>query len=296
MISEDYMQHRTHRYMQSYALLEKKELAANTFYFKVSAPLLAKKIEAGQFVMIRPNNKSERIPLSVCGWDRNKGYIEIVIMATGRTSQEAVAKQVGESFQDVVGPLGQATHGKKHEGVCVVIGGGYGTGAVLPTARKLKNLGNKVYGIAGARSQNLLLLTKEMQETCDQVFFTTNDGSAGRQGFVTNALEDIIQKERVSYVLAIGPVPMMKAVSDMTKKETTMEIETWVSLNAIMVDGTGMCGACRVSIGGKTKFACYHGPDFLGHEVHFKELMARQKMFLAQEQWAQEHKEIACAK
>lgn len=277
------------RYRQTFKILEKRELAANTFYFKIHAHLLAQKIQAGQFVIIRPNAKSERIPLSVCGWNREEGYIELVIMAAGRTSSEATAKQTGDAFEDVVGPLGQQSHAQKQDGVCVVIGGGYGTGAVLPTARALKAAGNTVYGIAGARSKDLVLLSQEMEETCDKTFITTNDGSAGIQGFVTNALEEIIKEEKVSYVLAIGPVPMMKAVSDMTKTEKEnagQDIETWVSLNAIMVDGTGMCGACRVTVGGKTKFACYHGPDFLGHEVNFDELVSRQKMFHKQEQEA----------
>lgn len=271
------------RYHQSYKILQKKELVDKTFYFQIEAPFLARKIQAGQFIIIRPNAKSERIPLSVCGWNREKGYIEIIIMAAGRTSQEATLKEKGQCFQDVVGPLGQHSHIQKQNGVCVVIGGGYGSGAVLPTARELKAAGNKVYGIAGARSADLLLLRSQIQETCDQTFFTTNDGSLGIQGFVTDALKEILQKEKVSYVLAIGPVPMMKAVGEMTRASN---IETWVSLNAIMVDGTGMCGACRVSVGGKTKFACYHGPDFLAHEVNFDELTARQKMFMFQEKEA----------
>lgn len=271
------------RYHQDFSILEKRELCANTYYFKVNAPLLAKKIQAGQFIIMRPNYDSERIPLSIAGWDRDKGYIEIVIMAAGRTSTEATRKNVGDSFQDVVGPLGQRSHVTKYEGACVVLGGGYGTGAVIPTARDLRQLGNKVYGVVGARTKDLLILVDELKAVCDEVFVTTNDGSVGIQGFVTHALEQIMAREKVSMVLAVGPVPMMMAVARMTEGKG---IEAWVSLNAIMVDGTGMCGACRVTVGGKTRFACYHGPDFNAHQVDFSELVKRQQMFVEQEKIA----------
>jgi NAD(P)H-flavin reductase len=271
------------RYHQDFSILEKRELCANTYYFKVNAPLLAKKIQAGQFIIMRPNYDSERIPLSIAGWDREKGYIELVIMAAGRTSNEATRKNVGDSFKDVVGPLGQRSHVAKYEGACVVLGGGYGTGAVIPTARDLRALGNKVYGVVGARTKDLLILVDELKAVCDEVFVTTNDGSVGIQGFVTHALEAIIAREKVSMVLAVGPVPMMMAVARMTEGKG---IEAWVSLNAIMVDGTGMCGACRVTVGGKTRFACYHGPDFNAHQVDFNELVKRQQMFVEQEKIA----------
>ncbi|PTL35261.1 ferredoxin-NADP reductase [Candidatus Methylomirabilis limnetica] len=271
------------RYHQDFTILEKRELCANTYYFKVNAPLLAKKIQAGQFIIIRPNLDSERIPLSIAGWDREKGYLELVIMAAGRTSTEATMKNVGDSIQDVVGPLGQRSHVAKYEGACVVLGGGYGTGAVIPTARDLRQLGNKVYGIVGARTKDLLILVDELKAVCDEVFVTTNDGSVGIQGFVTHALEKIMEREKVSMVLAVGPVPMMMAVAKVTEGKG---IEAWVSLNAIMVDGTGMCGACRVTVGGKTRFACYHGPDFNAYQVDFGELVKRQQMFVAQEKIA----------
>ncbi len=271
------------KYHQDFSILEKRELCPNTYYFKVNAPLLAKKIQAGQFIIMRPNYDSERIPLSIAGWDREKGYIEIVIMAAGRTSTEATQKNVGDSFHDVVGPLGQRSHVAKYEGACVVLGGGYGTGAVIPTARDLRALGNKVYGVVGARTKDLLILVDELKAVCDEVFVTTNDGSVGIQGFVTHALEQIMAQEKVSMALAVGPVPMMMAVAKMTEGKG---VETWVSLNAIMVDGTGMCGACRVSVGGKTRFACYHGPDFNAHQVNFDELIKRQRMFVEQEKIA----------
>jgi len=271
------------KYYQDFSILEKRELCPNTYYFKVNAPLLAKKIQAGQFIIIRPNYDSERMPLSIAGWDREKGYLEIVIMAAGRTSTEATQKNVGDRFQDVVGPLGQRSHVAKYEGACVVLGGGYGTGAVIPTARDLRALGNKVYGVVGARTKDLLILVDELKAVCDEVFVTTNDGSAGIEGFVTHALEQIMAREKVSMALAVGPVPMMMAVAKMTEGKG---VETWVSLNAIMVDGTGMCGACRVTVGGKTRFACYHGPDFNAHQVDFNELIKRQRMFVEQEKIA----------
>ncbi len=272
-------------YKQDFTILTKKELSPNTYHLRISAPLLSAKIKAGQFVIIRPNSHSERIPLSICGWDREKGYIELIIMAAGRTSTEATQKEVGDSFVDMVGPLGQRSHVAKYDGACVMIGGGYGTGAIIPTARDLRDMGNRVIGVVGAREKSLLIMVDELREVCDEVFITTNDGSEGIEGFVTHALEKIVEKEKVSTSLAVGPVPMMIAVSKMTKEK---DIECWVSLNAIMVDGTGMCGACRVSVGGKTRFACFHGPDFNGHEVDFDQLMKRQKMFVDKEKIAME--------
>lgn len=275
------------KYAREFTILEKRELCPETYYLKLNAPLVARKVEAGQFIMIRPDESSERIPLSIAGWDREAGFIELIIMGTGVTSMAAVAKQVGESFSDLVGPLGQRSHVGKYEGSCVVIGGGYGTGAILPTARDLKALGNRVHGIIGARTENLLLMVDRMREACDEVHLTTNDGSIGTKGFVTQALEALIEKETVSTCLAVGPVPMMRAVAELTKAKG---IECFVSLNAIMVDGTGMCGACRVTVDGETKFACFHGPDFNGHGVDYEELMTRQRMFTSQEKQALEHR------
>ncbi len=274
------------RYHQTFRILEKRELCPDTYYYSIDAPLIAHKLVAGQFIIIRANEHGERIPLSIAGWDAEKGTINVIIMSAGRSSREINMMNVGDRLADVVGPLGQHSHVKKHDGVCVVIGGGYGTGAVLPTARALKKAGNKVYGIVGARNEKLLIMEDELKQVCDEVLVTTNDGTKGIQGFVTHAMEAIMKRgEKISHVLAIGPVPMMMAVANMTKP---LGIETFVSLNAIMVDGTGMCGACRVSVGGKTKFACFHGPDFNGHEVDFDQLMKRQKMFVAKEKLALE--------
>jgi ferredoxin--NADP+ reductase len=273
----------TGKYSQSYRILSKELLAPHTYHFTIEAPMIARKIEAGQFIIVRPHILSERIPLSICGWDREKGTIDIVVFAVGKTTTQINLMQAGKSFQDVVGPLGNRSNLPSTKATCVVIGGGYGTGAIIPTAREMKQMDNRVIGIVGARNKENLIMVKELRTVCDEVIVTTNDGSEGMQGFVTNALQVVIDREPVHHVLAIGPVPMMKAVSDITKR---INIETFVSLNAIMVDGTGMCGACRVTVGNETKFACFHGPDFDGHQVDFENLMKRQKMFAKEEKTA----------
>jgi len=275
----------SNRYFQSFKILEKRELCPNTYWYEIEAPFIARKIEAGQFIIIKPFEKSERIPLSICGWDREKGTLNIIVMAAGRTTRDLNNMQVGDCLSDIVGPLGQRSHVSRHDGTCVLIGGGYGTGAIIPTARDLKALGNRVIGIVGARTESLLIMVDELKEVCDEVYVTTNDGSVGIEGFVTHALGKIMENEKVSYALAVGPVPMMMAVTKMTENK---DIKTWVSLNAIMVDGTGMCGTCRVTVGGETKFACFHGPDFNGHKVDFGELMKRQKMYVELEKKALE--------
>ncbi len=271
------------QYAQSFKILSKRLLCANTYHFSIDAPLIAKKIEGGQFLIVRPHILSERIPLSVCGWNRERGSIDIVVSAVGKTTIQINTMRPGDFFEDVVGPLGERSALPTSPGTCVVIGGGYGTGAIIPTAKDIKALGYKVIGIVGARHQDSLIMIPELREACDEVMITTNDGTAGQQGLVTDALSTILHREQVIYVLAVGPVPMMKAVSEMTR---LMNIRTYVSLNAIMVDGTGMCGACRVTVGGETKFACFHGPDFDGHQVDFENLTKRQKMFAKQEKIA----------
>ncbi len=273
----------TFRYAQHYRILAKKLLCPKTYHFTIEAPLIAQKIEAGQFIIIRPHIFSERIPLSICNWNREQGTLQIIVSAVGKTTTEINAMQPGDIFQDVVGPLGERSALPSEPGTCVVIGGGYGTGAIIPTAKDIKVLGNKVIGIVGARDQANLIMVDELRQVCDEVISTTNDGSAGMKGLVTDALQQILERENIVYVLAVGPVPMMKAVSEMTRAKN---IKTYVSLNAIMVDGTGMCGACRVTVDGETKFACFHGPDFDGHKVDFENLMKRQKMFVEQERIA----------
>jgi len=270
-------------YHQTFEIIFKNALCKDTFYFEIMAPFIARKIQAGQFIMVRPNPHGERIPLSVCGWDRIKGSLQIIVNAVGKTTSEINHMGLGECFQDVVGPLGNRSPIDTYGGTCVVIGGGYGAGAIIPTARDLKALKNKVIGIIGARNKELLLMTSELRKSCDHLFISTNDGSEGMKGLVTDVLAKVIQDEPVKYVLSVGPVPMMKAISELTKP---LGIRTYASLNAIMVDGTGMCGACRVTVGGKTRFACFHGPDFNAHDVDFDELQKRQKMFSVAEKKA----------
>lgn len=277
--------HSSGKYTQSFRIVSKRVVCPHTCHFTIEAPYIARKIEAGQFIIIRPNILSERIPLSVCGWDREQGTIDINVSAVGKTSSQINAMEPGETFQDVVGPLGERSVLPPHAGTCVVIGGGYGAGAIVPIAKDLQRNGNKVIGIIGARSWEYIIMEEELRRVCHDVIITTNDGSEGMQGFVTDALATILDRERVIHVVAIGPVPMMKAVSDMTRSP---EIQTYVSLNAIMVDGTGMCGACRVTVGGASKFACFHGPEFDGHKVDFENLMKRQKMFAREEKLALE--------
>lgn len=270
-------------YQQSFRILSKKFLCPNTFHFILEAPFIARKIEAGQFIIVRPYGQSERIPLSVCGWDRLTGTLQIVVSGVGKTTIEINRMQPGDAFKDVVGPLGTRSRVPETTGTCVVIGGGYGIGAIIPSAFDMKISGNNVIAIVGARNKESLIMVNELKRVCDDVLITTNDGSLGKAGLVTDALHEILSAESIVHVLAVGPVPMMKAVSEMTRP---FGIETFVSLNAIMVDGTGMCGACRVSVGGETKFACFHGPDFDGHLVDFENLIKRQKMFLKEEKIA----------
>ncbi len=267
-----------------YPILKKSELAPNTVMMQIYAPLATKKMQPGQFVIVRVTPNGERIPLSISGWDRDKGTLRIIVQAVGRTSTELINLNAGDFIEDVVGPLGQPSHLDRY-GTCVLIGGGYGTGAIIPIARELIARGNKVIGIIGARTKELVLMEDDLRSICHRVEVSTNDGSSGTKGLVTDVLAGILKQEPVHMVTAIGPVPMMKAVSIMTRP---LKIKTFVSLNAIMVDGTGMCGACRVEVGGVTRFACIEGPDFDGHQVNFDELVYRQKMYIPYEKKAME--------
>lgn len=268
-----------------YEIVKKTMLSPTMAMMHVKAPWVARKAQPGQFIIVRLGDEGERIPLSLSGWDRFEGTLRLVIQAAGASTKQMVALEEGQAFTDLVGPLGQRTHGLG-DGTLVVIGGGYGTGAVMPSAREAKLQNRRVIGIIGARSKDLVLLEDEMRSVCDEVYVTTNDGSHGISGFVTDALKPILEREPIGAVLAIGPVPMMRAVSDMTKP---LSIPTMVSLNAVMVDGTGMCGGCRVTVDGKSKFACYDGPDFDGHLVDYDELVLRQRMYRPMEAAAVDH-------
>ncbi len=266
-----------------FEILEKRELAPNTFWFEAKAPLVSHARKPGQFMIICPHEKAERIPISLAGSNLENDSLLFVIQAIGKTTNEICSMNVGDSFYSIIGPLGEASPIKKY-GTVVCLGGGYGVAALLPIAKELREQGNRVIGVIGAREKELILLEDKMKEACDEVRISTNDGSYGTKGFVTDVLKEIMDEGiKVDHTFAIGPVPMMKAVSDMTKP---LEIGCTVSLNALMVDGTGMCGGCRVNVNGDSKFACYHGPDFDGHQVDFDELMNRQKWYVNEEKHA----------
>jgi ferredoxin--NADP+ reductase len=264
-------------------ILAKKEICEKVHQFKIEAPHLVEKARAGQFVILKENEMGERVPMSIGGLDKENGILTVVIQEVGKTSASMNRMKVGDSFSDVVGPLGVPTHIEKF-GNCVCIGGGVGIPPIYPIARALKEAGNNVTTIIGARTKELLIYEKELTEASDQLLISTDDGSFGTHGFVTTVLQKMIDDDvKIDFIMAIGPVPMMKAVVNTTRKP---KIKTFVSLNPIMVDGTGMCGACRVTVGGKTRFACVDGPDFDGHEVDFDEMTKRLKMYAKYEKRA----------
>ena len=250
--------------------------------FEIEAPRIARKQRAGQFVIIRLHENGERIPLTIKGSDPERGTIQLVVQAVGKTTSLLNELEAGDFILDVVGPLGKPSEVERY-GTVVVIGGGVGTAIALPTARAMRDAGNHVISILGARTKELLILEDEVRAVSDEVFITTDDGSYGDKGLVTNKLRELIATQAVDFVLAIGPVPMMRAVAEVTREP---KIKTVVSLNSIMVDGTGMCGGCRVIIDGKSQFACVDGPEFDAHGVDFQVLTQRNAMYREQEQLA----------
>ncbi len=261
-------------------IVRKKLLSQVIAEIEISAPHIAKSQKPGQFVIIRVDDKGERIPLTIANSNKEKGTVTIIVQAIGKTTVKLNAMEEGESIADVVGPLGKPSH-IEHFGRVVTIGGGVGTAIAWPTTRAFKEAGNEVISIIGARTKELLILEDEMRAVSDRVIVTTDDGSYANKGFVTDSLKGLIDNNLIpNLVLAIGPVPMMRAVSELTKKYA---IPTVVSLNPIMLDGTGMCGVCRVSVGGKTMFACVDGPEFDAHEVDFAGLMQRLKVYQKEE-------------
>jgi ferredoxin/flavodoxin---NADP+ reductase len=258
-----------------FKIVNARPLGPNVKEFEIAAPRIANKQQPGQFIILRLHEQGERIPLTIKGSDRERGTISIVVQAVGKTTTLLNEMNAGDAILDVVGPLGKASEIEKY-GTCVVVGGGVGTAIALPTARALRNAGNHVISILGARTKDLLILEKEVRAVSDEVFIMTDDGSYGQKGLVTDKLKELTGGRSVDYVLAIGPVPMMRAVADVTRP---LEIRTIVSLNSIMVDGTGMCGGCRVLIGKDSKFACVDGPEFDAHDVDFQVLMQRNAMY-----------------
>ncbi|GLH67353.1 NADPH-dependent glutamate synthase [Geothrix edaphica] len=262
-----------------YLILEKKLIAPETWSFIVQAPQVARGRKPGQFFMVAPFPESERIPLTLAGGDAKKGYIHFIMQEVGATTKAMGRLSAGDRFYAVAGPMGTPTE-LVEEGTIVLMAGGYGSAAILPAAEALHAQGRRVITILGGRSKERVLLADELGAASAELIVTTDDGTLGRQGLVTDALKDVIAREKVAQVVAVGPLPMMRAVSDLTKPHG---IFTLVSLNALMVDGTGMCGGCRVSVGGQTKFACFDGPDFDGHQVDFNMLRMRSDWYKQEE-------------
>jgi len=262
-------------------ILSIQSLAPGVSRLWLDAPPIANKRKPGQFVILRIDENGERIPLTIADVDRARGAISVIVQAVGKTTRQLCALQEGNDIIDVVGPLGQPTHIGAGERVCC-IGGGIGTAVVYPIARGVKAKGGTVVAIVGGRSKDLVILEDELREIADEVIVTTDDGSYGRKGLVTHALQDLLDRgERFDNVVAVGPIRMMQAVCDLTRP---LGLRTTVSLNPVMVDGTGMCGGCRVSIKGEPKFVCVDGPEFDGHAVDFAELAARLEAYREQEQ------------
>jgi ferredoxin--NADP+ reductase len=266
-----------------YEILEKKILSDTVKLMKINASFVAKHAQAGQFIILRIDEKGERIPLTIADYDRKKGTITVIFMEVGKTTMQLGTLVEGDKLLNFAGPLGVASEIEKY-GTVVCIGGGVGIAPLYPIVRELKQAGNYVISILGARNEKLLMLENEIEEFSDELYICTDDGSKGTKGFVSNVLQTLIDKgTTIDIVWAIGPVIMMKVVAELTKK---YEIKTMVSLNPIMVDGTGMCGGCRVTVGGEIKFACVDGPEFDGHQVDFDNLMLRNKRFLREEEHA----------
>ncbi|MBM3252084.1 MAG: sulfide/dihydroorotate dehydrogenase-like FAD/NAD-binding protein [Candidatus Omnitrophica bacterium] len=264
-----------------YSIISKKIITPEVKQIEINAPEIAQKAKAGQFVIVIVDEKGERIPLTLANWDKDKGTIKIIFQEVGFSTRKLGEFNIADSVHAVLGPLGKPTEARKL-GTVVCIGGGVGIAEIYPVSRAFKQAENEVIGIIGARTKDLVILEKEMKDTCDQLYIATDDGSCGQKGFVTEILNKLFQANKhIDLIYAIGPVVMMSAVSELSRP---YKIKTVVNLNPIMVDATGMCGSCRVSVGGKSYFACVDGPEFDGHLVDFKELQLRLNLFKGQEE------------
>ena len=270
-----------------YRILKKQELSPGILEYDIEAPRVAKKALPGQFIVLRVNEEGERVPLTIADFDREEGIVTILFQVVGASTELLASLQEGDSILDFVGPLGQPSELSDHMGTVVFVGGGIGVAPVYPIARAAHELGNKVISILGAKTKDILIFEERMRAISDEVLITTDDGSYGIKGFVTNAIEELVKRgEKIDQVTAIGPGVMMKSVAEATRP---YGIKTIVSLNPIMVDGTGMCGGCRVQVGEEMKFACVDGPEFDGHLVDFQGLMARGRMYRTQEAKEKDH-------
>ncbi len=274
-----------------YKILLREDLVPSIHLFKVAAPGVAKKAQAGQFVVVRIDEKGERIPLTIADWDREEGSVTIVFMEVGTTTARLAQLKAGDFIADLVGPLGLPAYIEKF-GTVVCVAGGVGAAPIFPIGRALKNAGNKITSILGARSKDLLFWEDKLRSFSDQLTVTTDDGTYGRKGVVTAPLKELLEGgEKIDLVVAIGPGVMMKFCAKTTEP---FGVKTIVSLNPIMMDGTGMCGVCRVAVGGVTKFACVDGPDFDGHQVDWDLLFARQRIYLDEERRSLERWRCQC--
>jgi len=267
--------------MAGYRIASRKELAPSIVQLEVEAPRVARKARAGQFVIVRADERGERVPLTVADTDPERGLITLVIQTAGYSTRQIAARGPGESVSDVLGPLGRPTEVRRH-GRVVCIGGGVGIAVLHPVAKAFRQAGDEIISILGARSADLLIFVDEIRALSAELHLATDDGSLGRHGLVTDVLRDLLARgEKYDYCVAVGPLPMMRAVVGVTKEHG---LPTLVSLDPIMVDGTGMCGACRVTVGGEVKFACVDGPDFDGRLVDFDELAQRKRAFVEEEE------------
>jgi len=263
-----------------YEIVAREDLTPEIHLFEIAAPEVANKAQAGQFVVVRVDETGERIPLTIADWDREKGTVTVVVMEVGKTTRKLATVKAGQAIANLAGPLGLPTHIDK-VGTVVCVAGGFAIATIVPIARAMREAGNKVISIMGFRTKDLVFWEDRLRGVSDELIVTTDDGSYGRKGVVTAPLKEMLEDgQKVNRVIAIGPTTMMKFCSLTTQP---FGVDTTVSLNPIMVDGTGMCGVCRVSIGGETKFTCVDGPDFDGHQVAWGELMARQRTYLDEE-------------
>jgi ferredoxin/flavodoxin---NADP+ reductase len=274
-----------------YKILERQDLTPVVHLFKIDAPDVSRKAQPGQFVVVRIDEKGERIPLTFADWNSKEGTVTIIFMEVGATTCRLARLNAGEAIENFVGPLGVPTHIEKY-GTVVCVAGGVGVAPITPIAGALKKAGNKVISIMGARNKGLLFWEDRLRDASDQLIVTTDDGSYGRKGLVTEPLKELLSSDqKVDRVIAIGPIVMMKFCSLTTKP---FGVKTIVSLNPLMVDGTGMCGCCRVSINGATKFACVDGPDFDGHQVDWDLLQTRARSYMDEEKRSMENWQCQC--
>lgn len=273
-----------------YKILERQDLAPIIHLFKIEAPEVAKKARAGQFVIVKIDEKGERIPLTFADWDEKEGSVTIIFMEVGATTCRLARLKAGDSIMNFVGPLGVPTHIEKLGNV-VCVGGGIGVAPITPIAAALKAAGNNVISIMGSRSKSLLFWEEKLRQASNELIVTTDDGTYGRKGLVTEPLKELLSSQKIELVVAIGPIPMMKFCAATTKP---FGVKTVVSLNSLMVDGTGMCGCCRVSVGGSVKFACVDGPDFDGHKVDWDLMSVRSKGYASEEKQSMEKWECEC--